>query len=409
MKKLLAILIVAAMTLGLVACGGSNTTAQNDSAKETVAVSSTTSDNAGSAEVTLDGDPMFIPVCVPLNISMGDYAKKALEVLADYVNANGGVNGGELKFEFIDGGGIKDIDGYRTAMEYAVNLEGVSGIISAFYDEVAAGYADISTDRKIPTFNFLNGTGATALSEYFWSMRTPNTQMGQILAKLVESNGAKNPVVVMENVQTWQDVSDDINEYLQGIGGGVVKNIPYLTTTTDYQSIIIDAMNTAGADSIVLLCNGDTDGVTFVQTLYTYGYENPVVSTGNIFSSDFVSKTGEEECSILIGYSELAEGLGREETDFYIKLLQDNGYDYPLSWAAIAFMDSALLLCEGARLGGGNTPEQVQAGMYLIQDYAGPMNTYSYHESMHYFPTCVYEARFEGSTIVCTGEIKLDY
>ena len=383
MKKLVSLAVALVLALSLVACGGNNSTEGN-----------------GGDEAT--GAPLKIVYCgTALTQESGDRAQQVLTIAAEAINAEGGVNGQPVEVEFIDGG--TDQQAYIDAYLKAIEVDGVSAVIGTFFSQYALACADYANEAQVPTFNVATNFEMAEACDYYYTNRCVDTAFANVMAQIAIDAGCTNPVSMFYNTSNGYNDNEFQKNYLEEAGYSVAAEIPFdNVNTTDYTSIVLQAMNTEGADGIILHATANNDGPAIIELLHEYNYDKPIISNSNLFSDQFVSIVGAEAVQGIIGFAEYATTLDRPEIDAFEQMLADGGFTYDTtSWTDASFYDDFCLIVEAAKQAGANDKDSVNEGLRSISGLKGVMTDYSWHDD-HSFADTIYLASFDenGKTVV---------
>ncbi len=415
-KRFLAVSVSLMLALGLTGCGqGAKDSGQggNDSTQATTDQAQT--EAAGSQEQTekaeLNGAPLKIVYCgTSLSQENGDRAKQVLEIAAKECNAAGGVNGGEVVIELIDGG--NDQQAYIDAVLKALEVEGVSAVIGTFYSQYALACADYVNEAQIPVFNVATNFEMANASDYYFTNRCVDTAFSNTMAQIAIDNGVKNPVTLFYNTSNGYNDSAFMKAYMEDKGFSVAEEIAFdNTTTTDYTSIVMQAMNVADSDGILLHATANTDGQSIIALLHQYGYAHPIISNSNLFSDSFVKNVGVDACAGMIGFAEYTTTQENEANKAFQELMFNNSsfsYD-TVSWIDASFYDDFSLIVEAARLAGGNDKDSILDGLTKIKGYDGIMTSYSYHEDHSYADYIYLAVVQEDGTIEVSDAVEVTH
>ena len=408
MKKLVALLMALAMVFALVACGAEEAPA----ATEAPAANNEPAATEAPADTPADADPLKIVYCgFSLSAEYGDrFQQHAARITAE-VNAAGGVNGAPVEVVFIDGGN-NDQQAYIDALLKALEEDGVDAIIGTFYSQYALACADYVTEAQIPVFNIATNFEMAQACDYYYTNRCVDTAFSNVMAQVAIDNGCKNPVNVVYNTSNGYNDSKFMAEYMVNAGYSSAGEIAFdNVNTTDYTPIVLQAMNTEGADGILLHATAGTDGQSIIQLLRQYDYQYPIISNSNLFAASFIENCGLENCVGLIGFAEYSETLDRPEIAAFVEATaksDDFSYD-TIGWQDASFCDDLCLIIEGAKLGGANTKEAVNDGLKLIEGYKGIMTDYTYHDD-HSFADYIYLAEIvEDGTVKISEALKVTH
>ena len=392
MKKMLSIVLATIMLVSLAACGNGDSTAGGSSGS---AAPATSANNAASATSAKASDPLVIVYCgYSLSQESGARAKQVLTIATDKLNAAGGVNGQKVQVEFIDGG--SDQQSYIDAYLKAIEVDGAGAVIGTFYSQYALACADYANDAKIPTFNVATNYEMAQKCKYYYTNRCVDTAFSNTMAQIAIDNGVKHPVTLFYNTSNGYNDSAFMKKYLESKGLSVASEIAFdNTSTTDYTSIVLQAMHAADSDGILLHATANTDGQSIIKLLHQYNYKYPVISNSNIFNESFVKNVGAASVAGVMGFAEYATTVDRSQIGDFTTLLKDGKFTYDTtSWVDASYYDDFCLIAEAAKLAGGNNASSVDEGLKQIKGYKGVMTDYTYH-SDNSFADTIYLAKFD--------------
>lgn len=279
----------------------------------------------------------------------------------------------------------------------------MSAVIGTFFSQYALACVDYANDAKVPTFNVATNFEMGQKCKYYYTNRCVDTAFSNTMAQIAIDNGVKNPVTLFYNTSNGYNDSAFMKKYMQSKGYSVAKEIAFdNTNTTDYTSIVLQAMNVKGSDGILLHATAQTDGQSIIKLLHDYGYKYPIISNSNIFNESFVKNVGVKSVAGVLGFAEYSTTLDRPEIDKFIKMLKGGRFTYDTtSWVDASFYDDFCLILEAAKQGGGNDAGSINNGLKKVNSYKGVMTDYTYHED-HSFADSIYLAKFasNGSIVI---------
>ena len=362
MKKLFALLLTLAMILSLAACGGSK---QDSSSK----ADSSTSDKEPAG--TTSGEVIKIGVVTHqtgANVVLGNRQIYACELAKDTINANGGVNGAQLEIEYFDCGDTQQ--DCINAVQLACNTEDISAIVNSFFSQNCIACADIVAEAKIPTINLGCSASLQAVcaeNDYYWMLRLTDAIANASTVDAAVAGGITNPAIIYMTNSSGQTQNAAILARYEELGYEVCTDIAFDNTVTiDYQSLVTQAMN-SGANGIILIVNTE-EAPGFISLLKQQNYGNPIATVPSAFSSDVIDVIGDQVDGVF-GACEFNADSTREATKNYVAAyVKQTGGEMTAAWQDAVTYDSVSLLCEAARLGGGNDCESIQKGLSMVKD-----------------------------------------
>ena len=404
MKKILAILMILITVLSLVACSAtSNPGSDSNSIADT--------DNPQSENPSQNSNevPLKIGVSVyQLSAEFGDRAMQIMGMIRDKVNAEGGVNGQDMELVFMDIG--TDQQGYIDAYLKLLDTDGVSGIVGTFYSSYVMACADFANEAKIPTINITTSDDLYGACPYFIIARNRIGSNAIAISQIAMEAGLKKPVFLTATDASYNLACDVIQEEYEKAGLSTAGRIQFDTsTTTDFSAVVLQAINTPGADGVVMFATG-VNGMSIASKLYEYRYDKPVMMDSPGWSDMFIENVGLDAVKFLDlrGVAEYATTLERVKKDEFLDFIYSNGFTYSTTnWHDACYFDSVNLFVEAARLAGHNDPASVYKGLKQIKNYGGALTDYTWHDDGS-MAMNVYETRFDKETgqIVVLKEVE---
>lgn len=268
-KKLLAILMVAIMTLSLVACGGSS-----DSGEE-----------GGSSDGgSTDGGEIVIGCLQDITgntSALGISVQKGAQAAVDEINENGGIDGRKVVMKTYDTKG--DVTEAVNAYITAVTVDNVSLIVGPPVANIANAIKETSESYDVPIIGLaldpscqLKEDG-TAYKNMF-CFQPSATSQGQIMAAFAVQNGLKTFGVIynQENAYSVSLLNPFLDELeSEGITVDEKLIVAYGAADTDYKTLL-EPLVSAGVDAIY--CPNYTQQLVAIKTAADeLGYEGKLV------------------------------------------------------------------------------------------------------------------------------------
>lgn len=409
MKKTLAIILAVLMVLSLAACGGSDSAGSSAGTNTTTGTTAAANGNAadaGSTEAEFDGE-FRIGVLTWLsgaNKETGDMQMAACSVAADKINSTGGVNGARLVLEYFDAGA--DQQSAINAMQLACNTEGLNAVVGMFQSAYAIAYSDIVREAQIPCMCL--GTSYNVRDQknpYMWQPRVCDQTTSEALARLCIERGMTKPCIMWMNNASGQSQHDATVAYFESQGIQVGLDLAFtVETETDYTPIVTQFLN-SDCDGLVLIPYSNAGAPEIVTILNQYGYDmTKVAGVSSVFSSQLTDMVG-DMVSGIYGVAEFAPTMDRPGTMSYVAAFEASQDTFTSAWTDAVTYDAVLLLAEGARLSGDNSPEGVNNGLALLSNYTdGALCDYNYYED-HCLGSTLLVSEFQGDEIVFTDTI----
>ena len=271
---LLVLLLVVAMTA--VACGGEETTTTAAPSTDTTAAPSTDTTAAPSTDTTAapstdttaagpaTGEPIkvgFSNSITGFSAAPADSTGKGVDLMVEYVNANGGVNGRPLEVITLDD--KSDVPAAIANLNKLIQEDKVAATIgpfAQFMQEPARGIAEQTQTPMVgmgpATIEQLAATPQFQMSVMLSA--APDTQ-SDALTKVIKANGWKNVIGIADVLAIHQETLDLLVKNGPAEGFTFTK-LPdtFGFDQTDFQPIlnkIMEAYNAQKPDAVVLYVN----------------------------------------------------------------------------------------------------------------------------------------------------------
>ncbi|QNK40805.1 ABC transporter substrate-binding protein [Caproicibacter fermentans] len=237
-KKLVALALSAAMVASFTGCQNAS---GSSSAATSAAASSAASGSAssGSSGAALSGE-VKIGAVMPLTGSVaafGQSGQKALQLLEDQVNADGGINGQKLTFVFVDDEGKPATA--ATVGKKLIDNDKVVAIVGPLTSNCALSLAPIAQQYKIP---MVTGTGTnekvTKVGDFIFRTCFIDPFQGKVVAKLASSDlKAQTAAMLYDNGNDYsKGLAQNFQKSFEANGGKVVSSETYLTGDKDFNA-----------------------------------------------------------------------------------------------------------------------------------------------------------------------------
>lgn len=232
-KKLLCGVLASAMAFsGLAGCGGN-------------------SEGGADSEVIKIGG--IGPLSGP-NSTYGISVKEGADLLAEEINAAGGINGKKVEFIFEDDQSDNTVA--ASAFNKLVDKDGVCAILGGVTSGTTLAIAPNSTNKKIPMIT-PTGTEPTITNvggDFMFRGCFVDSFQGEILAKYTKENLGKTTAAVLYNSSSdySKGIANAYKETLEKNGGQVVEFLSYGSDKeTDFKAQLTK-IKSANPDVIIL-------------------------------------------------------------------------------------------------------------------------------------------------------------
>lgn len=303
------------------------------------------------------GDTVYFGVSGPVtgpNAEYGRLWKQGFDLALDKVNAEGGINGKKVDLKWED----SQSDPKQTApiAQKFVNDSSVIAELGDFSSPASMAASPIYQQRRVVQYGFTNShPDFTKAGDHIWSPSLTQQFFQRENAKIV-SKRAKKVSVVYQQTDWGKTAFDIFSAAAKDLGVSIVYSSPFLTDSTDFRPILIQARD-AAPDAVVHLGYGP-DGALIVKQLRDLGF------TGQFFGGqntpEFLRLAGSAAEGDLITGTFVGSDP-RPEVQSFVSAFRAKYHEEPGEFNVYAY-DALSTLVTAARNGGASR-DGVQKGL----------------------------------------------
>ena len=221
---------------------------------------------------------------------LGDPEKKTLEMYVAEINAQGGVNGEQIKLFIYDDGG--DANKARTFATRLVEEDKVDAVVGGSITGTALSMRYIYEDAKIP-YIALAGAAAIVVPVRPYVFKTPHTEpmsCGKIFEDLKKRNLTK--IGMISGTDGWgKAMREECLKIAPQFGVTVVKDEIYGATDSDMTPQLTNIKNTPGVQAVINC--GFGQGPAIVTRNYRQlGITAPFYESHGVSSKSYIDLAG---------------------------------------------------------------------------------------------------------------------
>lgn len=293
MKKIVSLLLVLAMALSLVACGGSSAPAATQAPAA----------DAPAAEAPT-ADPIKIGTIYAMSggaAAIGANILRGIEFAVNEINAQGGVNGRPL--EIVKGDHAGDPATGKSEAERLVTQEKVDVMMGCHMSVVTEVVAQVCQQYGVPmitaisTLDKLSNPDHKDMDYFFRLCPLNSTYVEDMLMYLKDSEQktgepVKTVAIFTDKAAIGQELIRCVDLFKDKYGLEVIETIDYTSNATDLSAQVL-ALKKANPDAI--LCDSYIgDATLFIQTLKEQNYSpKMIVAKANGFTDpSFITNLG---------------------------------------------------------------------------------------------------------------------
>lgn len=327
MKKVIGIMLTAAMILSLAACGSSSpapaTTAAPAAteAATTAGPAATTAAPAETEAAATEAAPETIKIGVLLPYSggsakNGELESLGIELYTELFNKNGGVKsmgGAQIELVKADSTSVAEVG--ATEFQKLVEVEKVAAVLGPINSPVAAVTMPLADRYKIPYLIVNSGSDTLTQEKYQYSFRA-NVADCKALGMyqdffnyLKDEKGYEvKKLICVHSNDDWGTGTANVMETVCKEMGIQCDRESFSPGTTDF-STIVNKIKAGGYDIVYMSPNGVNEAALFATTMNEYDCHTPTIGGGGGW--------------IIAEFNEMSHGLGNESFCFVTAFSKD--------------------------------------------------------------------------------------
>lgn len=331
------------------------------------------------ANVAGAADSVKIGLMAPLTgswASEGQEMKQIVELLAEEVNAKGGVLGKQVELITEDDGGDP-----KTAALAAQKLstQGVVAVIGTYGSSVTEASQTIYDENQI--IQIANGSTAVRLTEkglqYFFRTSTRDDEQGRVAAQTVEKKGWKKVAILHDNTTYAKGLADEAKALLEG----KVEIVFYDALTPgerDYTAILTK-LKAAGPDGIFFTGYYPEAGLLLKQKK-EMGWETPFLGGDATNNPDLLKIAGDTAEGYLFLSPPVPQDLPSDEAKAFLSAYSAKYNGVPGSIWAVLSGDGFRVAVAAIEATGGMEADKLAEYLHSGKEFVGLTGTLSFNE-----------------------------
>lgn len=373
-RSLLASLLALVLLLSLTACSGTqNQTPSNDSND------SSGSQQSGSQQ---EDDVYRFALIAPLTGNNAQYGlayQRAIDLLVEQINKEGGINGGEVVVDVYDD--KNDATEAVTIANSIVEQANILGVVGSQTSTPSMAIAPLFQKAGIPLVSpNASHTDFAAIGDYIFrtTYMTSNTSAAvadncyEIFKDSVDE--MKAGIIYMQT--DWGLAFDQyFTERLESYGGEVLVSEPYVVEQTSDFTPLLTKIKNAGCNVLVLGTNYN-EGGQIVKQAAKLNMDVKICASTQMFQQEFIELCGDDGEGMLVNTMFNKDNPSETYQAMKAAYAEKYGSDEDLNEYVVKAYDAMRLLIEGAQKAGHD-----RAGIrdYIagIKDWEGVTTTIS--------------------------------
>jgi branched-chain amino acid transport system substrate-binding protein len=310
--------------------------------------------------------------------SEGQGMARVVEILADEVNATGGINGTPVQVEVADDGGAP-----RTASMAAQKLKtlNVLAVVGTYGSSITEATQDIYDEAGIIQI----ATGSTKISltgkglQRFFRTCPRDDEQGRVLANNVKKLGFTKVALIHDNSAYAKGLADEAREIFKTIGVSEVYYDSIVPNDRDY-TVSLTKIKAADPDVIVFTGYYNQAGLLLRQKR-DLGFNVPMIGGDATNNSSIVEIAGKEAADGYYFVSPPAlPDMKTVAADKLMVTYQEKFKSQPSSVWAVLAGDAFLVLVEAAKAVGPDPEKMAEWLKTGLKDFQGLSGSITFDE-----------------------------
>ncbi|GFH43527.1 branched-chain amino acid ABC transporter substrate-binding protein [Lactococcus hodotermopsidis] len=360
MKKKVILGLVAVSLLALTACGSAPGESKNE-----------------SSEGNTIGKTFKIGLDMELSgayAAPGNAEKNAIQLAADEINADGGINGKQIELVIKDN--KTDNSEITTVASNLTNNDKVVAIIGPMSSGGTLAATPNVTKAKVP---LITPTGTNdeltvkngKIQPYIFRTIFPDSFQGKVIANYTEDTlKAKKVLVYYDNATDY--AQGILKTFKENYTGEIVDTLSYQGGDKDFQAALSKIKNKE-FDAIALI-GYYAEGGLITKQAREMGITQPIVGGDGISDPTFIDLAGSSATDVyyVAGFSTKAPFNERTET--FIKAYKDKFNEEPSAFSACAY-DAVYMIKQAAQDGEVKNSAELAVALAKVKGLVGATGT----------------------------------
>ena len=378
-KKLCSMLLVFVMLFTFAGCSQ-----QGDSSTSSGAESSgqTSADNTTS---TGDEEEYVFSVIAPFtgpNAQYGEAYKRAIDLLVEQVNADGGINGGKVVVEYHD-----DKNDAKEAVSLATNVandDRVLGCVGSQTSTPSMAMAPIFQKAGVTLISpQASHNDFAAIGDYIFRTIYLQSDISSAIAQGIydmvgdEVDQIKAGLIYM-NTDWGIGFNETVTKKLTELGGEVLIAETYVSGQTQDFTPLLTKIKNSDCNVLVLGSNY-SEGGQLVKQAKMLGIDLPTFGSASMYKQEFIEIGGEDAEDAYVTTLFFADNQSPQYLAFKEAYTEKYGTEDPIDEYAVKGYDSMKILIEGA-MEHGHDREGIRDYAAALENWEGVSGTLTMDE-----------------------------
>ncbi len=307
---------------------------------------------AGCKNTDSSSDTIYIGTSFPMtgNIAAdGNQIVEAIQLAADQVNAEGGINGKKIALKSEDDQGTPTVA--ATIANKFADDKNVLSVIMSYNSSCALAQVPIFNSAGLPSVSpTASNSKLSGISKYFFRTCASDDYNGILCADFCNDLGLKSVAVLYQNDDYGQGLKDMFEQRAKELGITVATEQSYVQAQTVDFSTQLTAVSTSGAQGIFIAGYATEAGLICSQKMSYNCADLAMIGGDSIYSPDIFKYQDVDGTYTVGGFTCNSDKPNvKAFVDEYKKAYDEE----PCNWAGLAY-DAAMTTFEAMKTCGNN-------------------------------------------------------
>jgi len=318
---------------------------------------------------------------------LGEPERNTMEMLAESINAAGGIKGHPLKVVIYDDEG--DVTKARLHAEKLITKDGAIAIIGPSLTHTSMTVLDTTQKAKMPLISCAAGVGITApAAERKWVFKTPQTDQMAVsrIYQYLQKQGTTKVAILTVSTGFGVSGKEQLNALASKYGIELVAQEVFGEKDTDMTPQITKIR---GTDAQVIICWGTGPAPALVaKNMKQLGVQLPLFQSHGAASQKFIELAGDAGDGIILPAGKLAVFAQLPDTDPQKAVCKEYAEKYQAKFKAPVssfggYAFDAMKMLTKALDQAGKDKEKIRGALEGIKNYVGVSGVFNMSPEDH--------------------------
>lgn len=407
MKKFITLLLTIAMLTSLLAGCGGNTGNSGSSSGSSGSSGTTTNqqtDTSGSGDTAAVEEDYHFAMIAPLTGNNAQYGlayKRAVELLVEQVNNNGGINGGKVVVDFYDD--KNDATEAVTIANSVIEQEDILGCVGSQTSTPSMAMAPLFQKAGIPLVSpNASHTDFAAIGDYIFRTTYVTSASSAAIGDsaydlLIDELGEIKAGMIYMQTDWGLAFNEYFTKQFEARGGKVLVAEPYVVEQTSDFTPLLTKIKNAGCNTVILGTNYN-EGGQIVKQAKNLNMDVKFVASTMLYKQEFIDLVGADGEGIYVMSMFNKNNTSETYQNMKAAYIEKFGSDEDIDEYITKAYDAMKLLIDGATVA-GHDRAGIRDFIAGIENWEGTTNTISMDDEGNpagpVFSTIIKDGTFE--------------